>query len=313
MPCPRCNRFLSNKYCDECIREIDFKVQEAKTQILNMAIMFAGYGEKGYLSDKIVYTDSPVAKQYANSKHGRADGFTALGKKFTLLGNLTPSNAIKTFIFPDTHTICECRTFMSALYCNAARVILNKISPLLFDIVFPALKISCDDDDDVMRFMTVSQITKDDIALVMPGDWIWIPNPDFRYREFHGGEIRSGAASGWNLICVTTLPERRYIGFGLSEGHLQAKTLDQILGFLQQESNKNKGSGSKELAIATPKAKRGSMELPKTTSISLLDNSSALEDMASKSYLKWKLYSLDTAKFAMFVLRRLRAVNQHLQ
>ncbi len=323
MPCPRCGNFDSNKYCDACVREIGLKVQESERQILNMAIMFAGYGERGYLTDKVVYTDSKVLKSDATGlnpeetkhagRHGRAQGFLAQGKKFTLLGgqgNPTPSQAVKTFIFPTTITVCECRTFMSALYCNSARIILNKISPLLFDDVFPALKISSDDDDDVMKFMTLSQITEKDIARVMPGDWIWIPNPDPSYRDVQGtGLVRSGSASGWNLICVTTLPERRYIGFGLSDDHVEAKTLEEIMEFLQREANKNKSSKSKEVVVAT-KAKRGSMELPKTTGRALLDHTSPLLLMANTSSLKWKLYSLDTAKFANFVLRRLRAINQ---
>ena len=308
MPCPRCGKFDSNKYCDPCIREIVLKVQESERQILNMAIMFAGFGEKGYLANKVVYTDSKVLNTNSTgldqqqtkeaTKHGRAEGFSAVGKKFTLIGQgaHTPSQAVKTFIFPTTITVCECRTFMSALYCNAARIVLNKISPLLFDDVFPTLQISSNDDDDVMKFMTFRQITEKDIAQVMPGDWIWVPNPDPAYRDVQGlGLVRSGAASGWNLICVTTLPERKYIGFGLSEGHVQAMTLDEIMAFLQKEANKNKSSKSKEIVDFGPKTRRGSMELPKTTSKALLDNSSSLLMMANAASLKWKLYSLNAA------------------
>jgi hypothetical protein len=306
MPCPKCGNGPTNKYCPACLRDIDIGIQGSRTQILNMAVMFAGVGEQNYLSDRVVYTDSATAKQVQGGKNGHADGFNALQKTFTLQQGVSPSVAVKSFIMPANVTVCECRGFISGVYCNGVRIVLNKLAPLLFDHVFPGLSISCDDNDSCMEFLNRKKITKNDIDSITMGDWIWIPNPNTQYREFTGGKLASGAASGWNLLCVKTYPEKLFIGFGLSHGpHVQAQTLEKILEHLNNEASRNNSSGVVYDKVEEKKMRRGSMELPKRGGLSLVEK-------ADLSSYPWKLYTLNTAKLARLVQQRLNIVNQTL-
>jgi hypothetical protein len=122
-----------------------------------------------------------VADKSAQSQHGAALGFNAAGKTFTLGSGFKPTEAISSFINPTQgQTVCECKTFMSAVFYYAISQQLNTIQSGLFDLAFPGLTMTAETDEtdetELRKFMTINDIT--DLEFVMKGYWFWIVNPE---------------------------------------------------------------------------------------------------------------------------------------
>jgi hypothetical protein len=208
------------------------------------AIDFARRGERSYLAGNVIYSDQA---QGGDANHGAAYGFRAESKVFTLLKPGTAGSSIEKFISPvaTSRTVCECKTFMLAVYYNAIRVVLDELHPDLFDLVFTTLTLSPDPKDDetiLKELFAIRAITFQEEFLLQPGDWLYVANPSVAYTEFHveptGGKGRSGAAGGWNLVCVSSGPNM-YLGLGLTDlkqANPKEQSLDAVLSFMNQEA-----------------------------------------------------------------------------
>jgi hypothetical protein len=246
MPCRRCKTTETDKnYCSTCAKFFVDTINNKGDALRAAAIKFARTGESNYLAGHVVYSDQ--AKKGNDANNGSAFGFRAQSKVFTLLNPGTASAAIEKFVSPidSTKTVCECKTFMLAVYYNAIRVVLEDLHPDLFDCVFTSLTLSPDpgDDDTILKkYFIIKPIGFDQEMLVRAGDWLYVANPSADYSEFHvsptGGNAQSGAAGGWNLVCVAS-PPNKYLGLGLTKLGSQApkeQSLVAVLEFMNDES-----------------------------------------------------------------------------
>lgn len=161
-------------------------------------------------------------RRYA--QNGRAKGFTARSKSFTLAEGWRPSQAIREFIGGD-NTVCECEGLMHAVMYNA---LCDVLTPHLFDAMFPAIPIGVGFDKAVVSptGRTILPLRKGVPRAYKPGDWVYILTGAM--KEFHEAvqESKHGAAAGgWNLVYVG---DGKFMGFGLSGGRVVSYTLDEI-------------------------------------------------------------------------------------
>ena len=132
MPCPHCHKGETDTFCENCIREITAAVMGAEQDIRAKAVCCVKMGESNYLRKTIAYSDEASERQNANN--GSAVGFTAKGKIFELQKDFNPTEAIYSFINPSHgQTVCECKTFMCAVFYRATCEKLNEIHQGHFD------------------------------------------------------------------------------------------------------------------------------------------------------------------------------------
>ncbi|HET6151036.1 MAG TPA: hypothetical protein VFH68_26105 [Polyangia bacterium] len=268
MPCRKCKGEEATKpYCSKCVALFVSTIKNKGPALQAAAIDFARRGEQSYLDGNVVYSDQAKG---ADANHGSAFGFRASSKVFTLLTPGTASISIEKFISPigSTRTVCECKTFMLAVYYNAIRTVLEDLHPQLFDLVFDKLTLTPDPGDDVRLkgFFTIKSIAFSQEFLVRAGDWLYVANPSVTYSEVNiqvtGGKGQSGAAGGWNLVCVSTVPNK-YLGLGLTDLSATApkeQSLSAILDYMYQEG-KTKEVVTKDEWGVKPRARSGSLDL----------------------------------------------------
>jgi hypothetical protein len=308
MPCRRCKSTETDKnYCAVCAKFFVDTIGNKGEALRAAAVKFARIGETNYLARHVVYSDQ--ANNSSNANHGSAFGFRAESKVFTLLHPGTGSAAIEKFVSPidSTQTVCECKTFMLAVYYNAIRTVLEDLHPDLFDCVFTKLTLSPDpgDDNTILRqYFEIKAIGFDQEMLVRPGDWLYIANPAADYTEVHvaptGGTAQSGAAGGWNLVCVEASPNK-YLGLGLTKLGSPApkeQSLVAILEFMNDESKAREVVTKPDAGVKT-RARSGSMDLTDKRA-----EQSRLVLLAEKKK-KPRLYQISAKKLAEFVARAL--------
>jgi|HubBroStandDraft_6_1064221.scaffolds.fasta_scaffold87807_2 hypothetical protein len=307
MPCLICNTGANTGVCPSCLENICDKAKNLAPEVKDNAVKFVKTGEASWLSGRVQYSDE--AQRGFAQHNGQASGFTVKGKNFTLMPNAKASLAVRNFINPNegTPTICECKSFMTAVYYNAVCEALEEIHRGLFDIVFNNLELVAGKgtDESYLEHLFIIRNVLDESNVTL-GDWFYTVSPSEKQTEVHaveglGKTNKAGAAGGWNLVCVNVTGTKQYIGLGLSNkelGKVNSLTLDEILEFLWNTGEEKKTGEDKKLK------RRGS-----TGEYESKGNKSDKRALALQRK-PFRLYKFSGARLSAFIRKQVEAFNK---
>lgn len=215
-----------------------FKVmhQLSSQQFANAVMKFAVEGEARYCDGTTKYGNEVegIGADFDKVRFsGTAMNCHAAGMIFTPAIGKRASQAVLGFFASPQQVVCECHTFVLAVYYRA---LLECLTDTIFDLVFRDMCI-----EPGVRYRVSNNPLKDvledfDVTLdessIRVGDWVYVAN-----RTSFNTEFKGHPAVGWNLICISEDP-RKYIGLGL--GNKDGQSLAEILAYLDDEYEKLK-------------------------------------------------------------------------
>lgn len=221
MPCLMCESkslFNESAFCVDCYRVMfpkharNLLGEDITTDSVAKAVVKWIWNAEEKYGKTMMYVQDLTGEE-AKNKSLRAKGFQ--GGMRGLVPTVLSSTAIRQF-FDGELTVCECHSLMMAIYYRA---LLDLLGDSLFENVFSGQKMTLftgvglqfSSVKDPWQGLMSKYNVNEDGSNVQVGDWIYFTNrPD--YKAKHPG----GAAAGWNVVCVSTKDEPRYMGFGLT-------------------------------------------------------------------------------------------------